>query len=425
MKKSNALLIGIILLILISLISVVSVVHGIIAIAALVALEILSRKVVYSLREHFPWIITPLDEMPKLDPKAVAKFAKQGFDAELGWVRKPLTKKAELGKYGTTSYYINKKGARANPQHEKLPSKISCYGDSFAFCRQVNDDETWEWHLSEITKSNVLNFAVGNYGLDQSLLRLKREYPQNKTKMVIMGVVPSTIVRILDVWKHYNEYGNTFGFKPRFVLRQGRLRLERNVIDNEDKLLHYEKYLADIKRRDYFYKSKFRQEMLEFPYFLSILADASRNIPLLFLVAKDMLSKHNKQEVYKPPMKVIMKVNLKLRYKLYHTTDAVKLMEALVREFCTYASRHKFRPVFLMMPQKDDVLFIREKKDWYYASFLQKISSQLKTIDLTKDLINRKDLDELYSDDNKYGGHYSKRGNKLVAQAIARELWNA
>ena len=39
-------------------------------------------------------------------------------------------------------------------------SIISCYGDSFTFCRQVNDDETWEHYLSKKLKTNVKNFAV-------------------------------------------------------------------------------------------------------------------------------------------------------------------------------------------------------------------------------------------------------------------------
>ena len=69
-----------------------------------------------------------------------------------------------------------------------------------------------------MTQTNVLNFGVGNYGMDQAYLRLKREYDKNRTEIVILAVVPETIVRVLNVYKHYYEYGNTFGFKPRFIL---------------------------------------------------------------------------------------------------------------------------------------------------------------------------------------------------------------
>ena len=78
----------------------------------------------------------------------------------------------------------------------------------------------------------MLNFSVGNYGVDQSLLRLKREYAKNKTKIVILAVVPETISRIQSMWKHYSEYGNTFGFKPRFVIVDDKLTLLKNPIDS-------------------------------------------------------------------------------------------------------------------------------------------------------------------------------------------------
>ncbi len=76
---------------------------------------------------------------------------------------------------------------------------------------------------------------MGNYGLDQSLLRLKREVPKNPTKFVIMGVVPETICRILSMWKHYYEYGNTFAFKPKFTIENDQLIQISNPINESSK----------------------------------------------------------------------------------------------------------------------------------------------------------------------------------------------
>ena len=142
--------------------------------------------------------------------------------------------------FRSSRWTINEFGARTNPGFDFKISTISCYGDSFTFCRQVNDDETWEYHLSKLQNTNVKNFGVGNYGLDQTILRLKREYPKNKTKIVIVGVVPDTISRILSSWKHYYEYGNTFAFKPRFILKNNILQVIKNPIDDETKFKKYE-----------------------------------------------------------------------------------------------------------------------------------------------------------------------------------------
>ena len=186
------------------------------AVSSLVIIELISITVVKIVNKKFQWLIIDKDKTPKLSDSGLKKFFSHGYDPVLGWIRKRNTSHSEQSGNKITNWNINLEGYRANPKHESLSNKISCYGDSFTFARQVNDNETWEYYLSKLTNTNVKNFGVGNYGLDQSLLRLKREFLKNKTELVILGVVPDTISRIVSVWKHYYEYGNTFGFKPRF-----------------------------------------------------------------------------------------------------------------------------------------------------------------------------------------------------------------
>src|SRR3989338_3347314 len=424
MKKANAAIVLFAFFIIEIMLLSYSYKFAILSVIFLVFLEIFSYSLIKKLRQDFQWLITPDDELPILSKEGLDKFIKSGYDGELGWIRKPNTEKEETGKDGITKYHIGSRGSRKNPGHEKLPIKISFYGDSFLFARQVNDNETCQWHLSELTKTNVLNFSVGNYGLDQALLRLKREYPKNKTKVVVIGVVPSTIVRILSVWKHYNEFGNTFGFKPRFIIKKGKLELIGNPIDAESKFGAYKQYLPKIRKYDYFYKTKFKAEMLSFPYFISIISSPFRNFPLIFLIFKSKWSgKEEKNQVYPAPMKVIMDINLKLRRRIFEgDPQSVKLLEKVVEEFLIYAKTKNFIPVLLWMPQKDDLLVIRKKKNTYYQMFINNIQKKLNVVDLTEDLINRNDLDDIFSDDTEYGGHYSRTGNKLVAEILYREL---
>ena len=258
-------------------------------------IEFIIKKIVFSVRKQFSWLITGQDEIPSLSKTGLAKFIPQGFDSELGWVRKPLTSNQENGKYSKTEWNINKNGVRTNPSFDNLNSLISCYGDSFTFSRQVNDDETWSHYLSKSTNSNVLNFGVGNYGIDQSLLRLKREFPKNKTDIVILAVVPETICRILSVWKHYYEYGNTFGFKPRFIIKGNKLVQLKNPIDSTSKFEHYEDYLEYAKANDFFYKNKFLKEKINFPYSITILKNFRRNFKIISWVRKiEQLKKQKK-----------------------------------------------------------------------------------------------------------------------------------
>lgn len=312
-------------------------------------IELTSFVLARVVRREFQWLITPSDYFPSLSKEGLRSFIEHGYDPELGWVRKPGTQKEEIGKEGATSYHINESGARLNPGHESLPRIISFYGDSFVFARQVNDNETFEWHLSEMTHTNVLNFGVGNYGLDQAFLRLKREYPSNQTKIVVIGVVPSTIVRVLCMWKHYNEFGNTFGFKPRYILADGKLVLKRNLIDSPAKFDRYREYLPEINKYDEFYEKKFKKEMIRFPYFASIISSPRRNISIIALVLWRKIFERTAKEAYYPPaMRVIMDANLQLRRSLFQSDpDAVTILKDIVTslfkeygregEFCLYS----------------------------------------------------------------------------------------
>lgn len=387
-------------------------------------LEILAIITVKWLRRKFQWLIIPEDDKPILNREKLKVFIKNGYDPILGWVRKPNTWHFEDGKPGQTTYHIDKIGSRCNPGHEKMQPLISCYGDSFTFCRQVNDNETWQWYLSTLTDNGVLNFGVGNYGIDQAYFRILKEFDKNPTKIVILGVVPSTIVRILCVWKHYNEFGNTFAFKPRFDLKNGEPVIIKNIIDRPSKFLEYQKYLSEIQDNDFFYKSKFHDEMIRFPYVYSIIRKFNRNIPIIsFLLLSKILNKvrikNNKIDGF--PLNLIMKINLNLRIKLFSEKYATDIFRVILNKYIQLAKIKKFIPVFLLLPQKDDLIHIRKNGN-YYKDFINEIKKNIFTVDLTDSLINHNDLDILYSDDNVYGGHFSKDGNKLIAKIIYDKL---
>ena len=381
---------------------------------------------VYFVNKKFQWLIIAKDENPPLSQEGLKKFIPYGYDPELGWIRKPNTEHIEKGQHGITKWTINPKGARTNPGFENLNSKISCYGDSFVFCRQVNDDETWEHHLSKLKETNVINFGVGNYGIDQALLRMKREYQKNKTQTVILGVVPDTISRIVSVWKHYYEYGNTFGFKPRFIVKNNQLQLIQNPINDKSKFYKYENYLGQIRENDFFYRNKFKREILHFPYCITILKNIRRNYGIINWVRKIQSLKNSKKdfsEIEWNPTKIIMKINLEWRVKLFQDEQITLLLKKIIEEFFLFSKQNQFKPVLAILPQKDDVNFIKNNFH-FYENFLQELSNlkELQIIDTTKDLLQVKNLDNLYSDKNEYGGHYSVDGNQKIASIINYEL---
>ena len=389
-------------------------------------LELIFYLWIKSVRKEFQWLITSKDEKPILSKEGLEKFIPNGYDSEIGWIRKPNTSGKEVGKFKETVWNINEKGSRRNLEFDTMNSKISCYGDSFTFCRQVNNNQTWEYELSKILKTNVQNFGVGNYGIDQSLLRLKRNLPKNNTPIVIMGVVPDTISRIMSCWKHYYEYGNTFAFKPRFILKDNQLHLVPNFIDDESKFQNYTSYLKNIQKYDFFYLEKFRKEKLSFPYVFSVFKNPNRNFTILKwmrIIKKKKKNNQDYSDIEWLPMKKIMEINLSWRLKLFKNNSATKLLEKIIEDFVFYCKSNNVIPVFVFLPQKDDLLFIKSNYN-FLSDFLQRIKKieKLKIIDVTSVLLKEENIDEMYSDENEYGGHYSHLGNKKIAEIFSKEL---
>ena len=388
--------------------------------------EIVIQIWVKLVNKKFQWLIISKDEKPKLSKIGLKKFIHHGYDSELGWIRKPNTTDTEKNKSGEASWSINSIGARINPGFESEKSIISCYGDSFTFCRQVDDNETWEHYLSKLEKTNVKNFGVGNYGVDQSILRLEREFANNQTEIVILSVVPDTICRIVSSWKHYYEYGNTFAFKPSFILKNDEIKIIKNIIDQQQKFDYYEKYLDDIQKFDFFYKQKFLKEKITFPYSFNIFRNMKRNFSILLWVTNIFFCRKLGKDISDfewESMKIIMDINLKWRLRLFQNPDVITLFQKILERFSKYGLDKNFISIFMFIPQKDDIEFIK-KNYHFYKNFIDIINGMngIFFIDIAEKFLKVSNLNELYSDDNQYGGHLSRHGNKLVAEIIFEQL---
>lgn len=389
----------------------------------LLAIEVILYLIVRSCRKVFPWLITKDDELPALDEKALTKFLDYSFDPDLGWVRKPNTTGTEHGRNREIQFHIDATGSRLHSRSNLVP-KIASFGDSYTFCRQVMDDETWQAILAKDKALGVLNYGVGNYGVDQALLRYEMMPLPTSVGVVLMGFVPETICRIQSYWKHYLEFGNTFAFKPRFTLGEnGEVKLQKNLIRSFSDFQHLESILPYIRQHDVFYESKFRRLQFRFPYILSfsrhplrhskiILAVVVRSLLRIFRIKNDM--------VESLPFTLIMKENIRHAHALYQDKKSTDLLKAILLRFKEIAKSRNQIPLVVVMPQLMDMKLIRNTRI-PYEDFFQGLNSEMNVINLTEIFLKQRSLDSLYVND-KYGGHLSHKGNSLVSQEISRLL---
>lgn len=387
------------------------------ALALVAAFEAAVAVLIHWLKRRCPWIITPADLKPTIDPHGLERFLAHGWDPELGWVRKPGTAHDETGQRGhTIRYHIDEYGSRRNPGFEGKPALALTYGDSYTFCRHVNDDETWPHMLSRMLGGCVANHGVGNYGLDQALLRLEREFDDHPAPVVIMGVVPETICRVTSSWKHFSEYGNIFAFKPRFVLEaDGDLTLLPNPADRADKFFRIAEMLPRLKEQDFFFARKFVPDMLRFPYLWHLWRSRRRNLPLMGAAIVDRFGGDGRHAFCR-----VMERNIDLTATLYGESEPLDLLVAITERFAAFTRSRGAVPVLALLPQFYDLKRLRAG-DHYYARFLERISGTLMAVDLGPEFAADGDDAANYVDD-RFGGHLSARGNRLVAERLVEAL---
>jgi hypothetical protein len=373
-------------------------------------------------RRSFPWLITKKDELPTFDSWALQKFMDYSFDPHLGWVRRPNTSGIENGQKGPITFHVDSAGSRAN-SFKKPPPVIAAYGDSYVFCRQVEDDETWEAQLSQLEGFGVLNFGVGNYGVDQALLRYEGMSLPDTVRVVVMGFVPETICRIQSYWKHYLEFGNTFAFKPRFIIDpEGRLNLLENLVRSAEDFAALHEKLPEIREADDFYQKKFRSHQFRFPYTFSLMRNPLKQSMLIFAVAVRGVWRAlgiTSHRIENLPFTLVMKNNIRDAYQLYSDSKSTKLLSAILLRFKEEAQRRGHIPLVVVMPQLLD-LKLNKNKVAPYQGYFSELARQLPLLDLTGKFIDA-GFEKLYINDQ-YGGHLSVDGNRLVAEEISTWL---
>lgn len=392
-------------------------------VAVCLSLEITIRFIVHHFRKEFQWLITDIDdETPRFDQELVAKYIDKSFDPALGWSRRPNTSGVEKGISGPVTYTIDSLGSRTLNEFDNTHSFISTFGDSYTFCRQVNDTETWQYELSNKIRAKVLNFGVGNYGLDQALMRYEKTELPKSTRVVVMGIVPETLCRVHSYWKHYSEFGNILAFKPRFILNRSGLDVIENAVKCENDFYHYTDKIHAIQSLDGFYRQKFQSYQFRNSYLLSFSRHPLRNTLLLCLLLKRKICRTlgcSNPTIENAPFAVVMKTNISYSMQMYKDERSCNLLTAIALRFKQEAERRGHLPVLLVMPQFLDLRTATHGK-LYYQNYFESLNKHLDVLDVT-DEIQRRNYRDLYVEDS-YGGHFSPTGNAVIAELLSEHI---
>lgn len=398
-------------------------VEALVSVAALLVVlatsEMLLRRGVRVARRSFQWLITEEDELPDLDRAALARFIDGSFSVELGWEPVPGTRGQDVAHGEVSSFTIGPDGARGRPDGTPAPT-VALFGDSYAFGRQVDDHEAWPALLGLESHVGVLNYGVGNYGVDQALLRFRRVQLPAEVDTVIAAFVPETICRVQSVWKHWMEFGNTFGFKPRFVLVDGRLELQPNPVRSSADYDDLAGVIEAIGDEDPFRRARFRRHQFRAPYLRTFLRSPVRHGTVLATVLMGRTSDGGlAPKAFERAFARIMRSNVREAHRSYRRQTDVALLSAILERFRDEVEGSGRRFIVCVIPQYLDLRAARSA-DRSYRDYLRRLSLTMAVVDLTEDMLGH-DSAGLFIHD-RYGGHLSRAGNRVVARRMESAL---
>jgi len=171
-------------------------------------------------------------ELASVQPKAGR------FDAELGWCNKPDS--------GFGEFRYDWAGARigvAPLERVKPPGvrRVVAVGCSMTHGEEVGASESWCARTDALLSGvEVANLGVAAYGLDQALLRLRRDGWPLEPDEVWLGVLPQAALRVTTRFRPLLDHWSLdVAFKPRFVLdASGELALVPNPASSLNDVVH-------------------------------------------------------------------------------------------------------------------------------------------------------------------------------------------
>jgi hypothetical protein len=153
------------------------------------------------------------------------------YDRILGWTPAPF-RSDRTGLYlssseGLRSPRVGMSFADLRTRHSKVSDqpasvRIALIGDSMTYGYEVRCEESWGHALEGLLqpRTQVLNFAVSAYGLNQALLRYEKDVRPWKPQIVVIGITSYMIRRDNSIYPFIKEPKWGFPFaRPRLVMK--------------------------------------------------------------------------------------------------------------------------------------------------------------------------------------------------------------
>lgn len=346
-----------------------------------------------------PYVL-PVSELRANMEDYLAKGAKYKasiiFDEMLGWVWKPHATRL------SGELTINGAGMRSQREYSQEPPpdtlRIALFGDSFVDSSSLPDDQAWGNQLEVMLnqtgiRTEVLNFGVGGYGMDQAFLRWRHEGKDYAPDIVIFGFLASDLDRNVNIFRRVFRSNGMSLTKPRFILTdQGLELLNQPTLQPEELIAVFESFENHpLAPYEHYYQSR----NIAGRWWTS-----SRLAAFIYEVLKQQNEEVEKREDWGPD------------------SERGMLGQAIVDAFAADVAAHDTAFFVLHLPGKLDLRRYHDGQPQPYQFLLDHFEASYHYIPFEEYLAPRY-VDNVYYPD---GWHYGPEIEGILAQTVAAEV---
>jgi len=320
------------------------------------------------------------------------------FDAELGWCPRPGAGESEM-RFDWAGCRI---GAAPLPR-ERTPGvrRILTVGGSFTFGQEVGALESWPAQLDQaLADVEVANLGVGAYGLDQALLRLRRDGRPLAPDEVWLGLMPEATARLVNTYRPAQQHWTgEMSFKPRFVLDpRGGIELVPSPARSPRELVELiedqERFVAAVGGSDYWVA---RAPLAYAPSGSSVWHASA--LGRLWLTVQERGDRGAR------------------KWLVDRSSEVFRLTSAIVVEAAREAEGVGAGFKVLVLPNRRELRDLAAERHRFWAELCGNLSAHGVAVwDLSEGLLaaGAAEEDSFWAPD----GHYSARGNRVVARLL-------
>lgn len=317
------------------------------------------------------------------------------LDPLLGWPSPAALGSGELDASGSRM-------TPAYPDPGRQPTRVSIYGDSFAWSDEVDCVHAWGNVLSGMLKCRVANFGMVGYGTDQAYLRFKKN-SHDQAKVVILVFSSDNIRRNVNRVRNFIIPGSQLGTKPRFLLgAEGQLEM---IPLPEFNNAGYDAFIRDpspaLPHEFFLPGGPTGIQALRFPYTLALLKSA----PMLFSLWRSGTPQYFDF------------------FKRDHPSGALGVTLAIMEAFHQQAAARGKIPLIVLLPIPPDMAYFQKSGKWLFEEMMSDLRRmKINYLNLGPGILTylgSRHPCELFRDCK---GHFTEEGYELMAKLVYNHL---